>query len=88
MTDLASLAAVHDGPRHQECTVHYALRTLPGDQCDYLRAALDNAARRVIRNSDIARALDALGVPASGNTVGRHVAGLCRCGDCDCGCRT
>jgi hypothetical protein len=81
---LAALAKKADGPRWQECTVHYALRTLPKPEADNLRAALDND---VVSHEDIAHELRRLYIRVQGGTVGRHRADKCECDACDCGCK-
>lgn len=75
-TGLDTLATKTPGPRWQECTVAYALRTLPADKRRLLRAALDNDS---VEHAEIARALRSEGIHVTGQTVGRHRAGDCRC---------
>lgn len=82
MTNLATLAtAPATGPRWQECTIHYALRTLPADEAGHLRAALDND---VVGHQAIADALAPLFIATDGTTVGRHRNGRCKCDACAC----
>lgn len=81
LRDLAQAPAT--GPRWQECTVHYALRSLPAAEADALRDALDNDN---VEHAAIARELRKLYVSIKGGTVGRHRGGECECDGCDCGC--
>ena len=78
MTSLDTLAAAaKPRPRWQECHVAYALRILPTDRADLLRAALVNGE---VRHTEIARALrveDDLRVDS--HTIGRHRLGYCTC---------
>jgi hypothetical protein len=81
---LATLARKADGPRWQECTVHYALRSLPKPEADALLDALNND---VVAHEDIADELRRLYVRIQGGTVSRHRRGKCECDACDCGCK-
>lgn len=78
--DLATLAdpegarsLYHKGPT---CAIATALDTLPPEQAEFLRQALDNPNARGI---DIADALTAFDMNISGHTVQRHRRGRCRC---------
>lgn len=69
----AARALYHKGPT---CSVAVALETLPPDQVDLLRKALENANARGV---DIADALCGLGFEMNAHTVQRHRRGRCRC---------
>jgi hypothetical protein len=78
---LADLARRDNGPRWQECTIHYALRSLPTDLATALRDALDNDR---VGHQEIADELKPLHVATDGGTVGRHRGGRCKCDACGC----
>lgn len=69
----AARALYHKGPT---CSVAVALETLPADQADLLRKALDNTNARGV---DIADALGGLGFDMTSHTVQRHRRSRCRC---------
>lgn len=69
----AARALYHKGPT---CSVAVALETLPDDQADLLRKALENANARGV---DIADALCGLGFEMTAHTVQRHRRARCRC---------
>ena len=78
--DLATLAdpegarsLYHKGPT---CTMALALETLPADQADLLRRALENPNARGV---DITDALTVFGIETTSHTVQRHRRGRCRC---------
>lgn len=78
--DLATLADP-DGARslYQKgptCGVAVALETLPTDQADLLRQAIENTHARGI---DISDALTAFDLEIAPHTVQRHRRGRCRC---------
>lgn len=70
---LAARSLYHKGPI---CAIAKALDTIPADQADLLRLALDNTNARGI---DIADALTAFGFDIPAHTVQRHRRGRCRC---------
>lgn len=78
--DLATLAdpegarsLYHKGP---VCAIATALETIPADQADLLRRALENPSARGI---DISDALTAFDLNVNAHTVQRHRRGRCRC---------
>lgn len=79
LRDLAKAPAA--GPRWQECSIHYALRTLPTADADDLRTAL---ALDHVGHQAIADELTALYLPAAADAVGRHRNGRCKCDACQC----
>lgn len=86
MTDdvLRALAEKADGPRWQECRIHYALRYLPAKSAQLLAAALANPHAT---HAEITEAINAR-LPeewtTDPTTVGRHRGGRCRCAKCAC----
>lgn len=58
------------------CSIAVALETIPEDQADLLRKALENENARGI---DIADALLPYGIDVGAHTVQRHRRGRCRC---------
>ncbi len=58
------------------CSISVALETIPEDQADLLRKALENENARGI---DIADALLPFGIDVSAHTVQRHRRRRCRC---------
>lgn len=83
--DLHALAAKADGPRWQECRVHYAMRIVGLETARLLRDALNNphAAHRDLVAAINRRIPDEWATDDS--TVGRHRAGKCKCERCGCG---
>jgi hypothetical protein len=83
--DLRTLAAKADGPRWQECRVHYAMRVVGLESARLLRDALANPHAP---HADLTRAINAR-IPATWatdeSTVGRHRLGKCKCDRCGCG---
>lgn len=69
----AARALYHKGPT---CSVSVALESLPDDQADLLRKALENGNARGV---DIADALCGLGFEMNAHTVQRHRRRRCRC---------
>lgn len=82
--DLLALATRADGPRWQECRVHYALRTVPTPSASLLAAAVAN---EHAPTDELVAAINAR-IPTEwaidGGTVRRHRAGGCKCGKCSC----
>lgn len=83
--DLEALARKADGPRWQECRIHYAMRCVGLDTARLLRDALANPH---VSHIDLVVAInrripDEFAVDQSG--VGRHRAGKCKCDRCGCG---
>jgi hypothetical protein len=75
-TDLDALATRTSGQRWQECSVAYALRTLPEGPAEALRRALGND---VVQHTEISNALRDYGIRISGPSIGRHRLGACKC---------
>jgi hypothetical protein len=80
--DLLALAAKADGPRWQECHVHYALRSLPHPTAMLVRDVLANPH---VSHRQVSDALAARSIEVARLTVGRHRAGDCKCSTCGCG---
>lgn len=83
--DLLALARKADGPRWQECRVHYAMRVVGLDTARLLRDALANPH---VPHRDLVGAINRR-IPAEWatdeSTVGRHRAAKCKCDRCGCG---
>lgn len=81
---LRALAEKADGPRWQECRIHYALRYLPVKSSGLLAAALANPHAT---HAEIAAVVNSR-LPeewmTDQATVGRHRGGRCRCAKCSC----
>jgi hypothetical protein len=78
--NLAELANRAPAPRHQECGVAFALRTLEPTTAATLKAALTN---QNVRHQEISDALADHGIFVGAFAIGRHRAEVrkCKCGD-------
>jgi len=74
--DLDALANRTISPRHQECGVGFALRTMDPDMAAKFARAMAN---ENVRHSELESALAEHHFPVAQYAIGRHRRGQCKC---------